>query len=265
MKFKIIIIALNLRKFNLIGLQTKIRVGAVSYLNTKPLIYGFEKGMMKEEVDLLIDYPSKIGSMLLNNEIDVGLVPVAIIPEMKEHYIISDYCIGSDGEVASVCLFSEAPLEKVQKILLDYQSRTSVSLLKVLIKEYWKIDVAFENTYGDYSSKICGATAGLVIGDRALAQRKISPYIYDLGLEWKNFTGLPFVFAAWISNKHLSDKFIYSFNEANNFGLNRINDVIKDYSDSSFDLKKYYSRYISFELDKKKLNGLKTFLQKLKA
>ncbi len=87
-------VALNLRKIKVIGLQTKIRVGAVSYLNTKPLLYGFEHGMMAEQVEVKIDYPSKIASMLLENDIDVGLVPVAVIPEMKEHYIISDYCIG---------------------------------------------------------------------------------------------------------------------------------------------------------------------------
>jgi chorismate dehydratase len=78
-------------------LQRKIRVGAVSYLNTKPLVYGFEQGMMADSVDLKIDFPSKIASMLLEDEIDVGLVPVAIIPELKEYNIISDYCNGFDG------------------------------------------------------------------------------------------------------------------------------------------------------------------------
>ena len=141
-------------------METKVRVGAVSYLNTKPLIYGIEKGMIKDEAELLIDYPSKIAGMLLDDKIDVGLVPVAILPKMKEHYIISDYCIGSVGEVASVCLFSEVPLYDIETILLDYQSRTSVALLKVLIKEYWKLDVDFEDTSGDYQSKISGTTAG---------------------------------------------------------------------------------------------------------
>src|SRR5690242_3308024 len=159
--------------------------------------------MVKDEADLLIDYPSKIASMLLEDKIDVGLVPVAIIPEMKEYHIISDYCIGSVGKVASVCLFSDVLLDKIETILLDYQSRTSVALLKVLTREYWKLNVVFKNTSGNYQSKISGTTAGLVIGDRALQQRKISPFIYDLGEEWKRFTGFPFVFAAWISNKKL--------------------------------------------------------------
>ncbi len=244
-------------------MQKKIRVGAVSYLNTKPLIYGFEHGMMKDQVDLIIDYPSKIASMLLKNEIDIGLVPVAIIPEMKEHYIISVYCIGSISEVASVCLFSEVPLDKIERVLLDYQSRTSVELLKILIKNYWTIKVSFENASGNYRSRISGTTAGLVIGDRALQQRKVSPYIYDLGSEWKNFTGFPFVFAAWISNKKLNENFISEFNAANAFGLNNLENVVKENPVSVFNLHHYYTDCISFTLDEGKKKGLELFLKML--
>lgn len=244
-------------------MQKKIRIGAVSYLNTKPLIYGIEKGMIKEDAELLIDYPSKIGSMLLEDEIDVGLVPVAIIPEMQEHYIISDYCIGSVGAVASVCLFSEVPLNKIKTVLLDYQSRTSVALLKVLIKDFWKIDVAFEETSGNYQSKISGTTAGLVIGDRALQQRKTSSFIYDLSEEWEKFTDLPFVFAAWISNKKLDEDFIKKFNEANAFGLRKIDEVVSENHYNVFDLHHYYKDCISFDLDEEKRKALELFLGKL--
>lgn len=244
-------------------MEKKIRIGAVSYLNTKPLIYGFEIGMMNEKVDLLIDYPSKIATMLLNDEIDVGLVPVAVIPEMKEHYIISDYCIGSNGGVASVCLFSEVPLSEIKTILLDYQSRTSVALLKVLIKEYWKLDVIFRNTSSDYQSAISGTTAGLIIGDRALMQRKNSRFIFDLGEAWKNFTGLPFVFAAWVSNKILAADTIQHFNETNAFGLNKIEEVVDQNSSKDFDLRHYYKDCISFEMDENKKKGLRMFLEKL--
>jgi chorismate dehydratase len=233
-------------------------------LNTKPLIFGFENGLMKDNVDLIIDYPSKIAGMLLKDELDVGLVPVAIIPELNEWHVISDYCIGSVGEVASVCLFSEVPMNEIETILLDYQSRTSVALLKILIKEYWKINVMFEETTENYQSKISGTTAGLVIGDRALQQRKISPYIYDLGLEWKNFTGLPFVFAAWISNKKLNEVFIKDFNEANAFGLNQIDKVVKENPYKTFDLKHYYTDCISFQLDENKKKGLELFIEKIK-
>src|SRR6185312_8778757 len=220
-------------------------------------------GMMNEEVDLLIDYPSKIAAMLLSDEIDLGLMPVAVIPEMKEHYIISDYCIGSEGEVASVCLFSQVPLYDIKTILLDYQSRTSVALLKVLIKEYWKINVVFQNTSNGYQSEISGTTAGLIIGDRALMHRKKSHFIFDLGEEWKNFTGLPFVYAAWVSNKKLDSDLIQRFNEANAFGLNKIDEVVHENPYKDFDLHHYYTDCISFEMDENKKKGLRFFLEQL--
>ncbi|HEY8688016.1 MAG TPA: menaquinone biosynthesis protein [Chitinophagaceae bacterium] len=246
-------------------MDKKIRVGAVSYLNTKPLIYGFKDEEIKNKADLIVEYPSRIAAMLVNDEIDVGLVPVAVIPELKEHYIISDYCIGCDGEVGSVCLFSEVPLEKIEKVLMDYQSRTSVDLLKILIKQYWKIDPIFLSTSEDYRKNIKGTTAGLVIGDRALEQRKNSKYIYDLGEEWKKYTGLPFVFAAWISNKKLDESFIDVFNKANLIGLQQIDKVINENPYQLFDLKSYYTEYINYYLDEKARKGLDLFLSSLKS
>lgn len=218
---------------------------------------------MKDEVDLVLDYPSRIAQMLINDDIDAGLVPVSIIPELKEHYIISDYCISCDGEVGSVCLFSEVPLASIRKILLDYQSRTSVELLKILIKDYWKITPEIEKASYDYQSHIRGSTAGLVIGDRAFEQRKISSYIFDLGLEWKNYTGLPFVFAAWVSNKKLGKSFLNSFNNANLFGLQNIDEVIKLNATDLFDLNLYYNHHIKYEFNAVKKDVMYTFLERL--
>ena len=244
-------------------LKRKIRVGAVNYLNTKPLVYGFEQGMMKDEIDLIMNYPSRIATMLINDEIDVGLVPVTIIPELKEHYLIADYCIGCDGEVGSVCLFSDVPLSKIEKVLLDYESKTSIELLKILLKEYWQINPVLEFTYKDFRKEINGFTAGLVIGDRALEQRKISAFIFDLGLEWKKFTGLPFVFAAWISNKKLDASFIKSFNKANLMGLQNIDKVVKENASNLFDLNLYYNNYINYELNDSKTKVMYNFLERL--
>jgi chorismate dehydratase len=156
--------------------------------------------------------------MLVNDEIDVGLVPVAIIPLLKEAHIITDYCIGTEGDVASVALFSEVPVEEITTVLLDYQSRTSVNLAKILLKEYWKKDVALVDAKEDFRSAIKGTTAAIVIGDRALEQRKQSAYVYDLGTAWKAHTGLPFVFAAWVANKELGAAFEDAFNRANAYG-----------------------------------------------
>ena len=235
----------------------------MSYLNTKPLIYGFEKGIMKEEVELLMDYPANIASMLLNDEIDIGLVPVAILPALKEYYLISDYCIACDGEVASVCLFSEVPFNEIKTILLDYQSKTSVALLKILLKEHWNIEPKLVDAQKGYELSISGTTAGLVIGDRALEQRNKSKYCYDLGQAWKELTGLPFVFAVWVSNKPVDKQFIEKFNMTNDLGITHIEEVIKLSNFLSFDLKLYYTKYIKYIIDNKKQNGLNEFLNRI--
>lgn len=239
----------------------KIRVGAVSYLNTKPLVHGLEKGMMKDVVELTYGYPGKIAQALMDDTIDVGLVPVAIIPDMKDYHLVADYCIAADGPVASVCLFSDVPLEEITTVLLDYQSRTSVLLVQYLLKEYWKLDPTFKKTGIDFISEIKGTTAAVVIGDRAFKQRKVSPYIYDLAEAWKNHTGLPFVFAAWVSNKPLLEAFITRFNAANQYGLDRLNEVIAENPYADFDLEKYYTQFIRYRLDDTKRKGLHEFLR----
>jgi chorismate dehydratase len=241
----------------------KIKVGAVSYLNTKPLIYGFENGMMPDEIELLFDFPANIARQLLNDQIDVGLVPVAALPAMQEFHIISDYCIGCDGAVASVCLFSDVPLQDIKTILLDYQSRTSVALLKILIKEHWKITPEFIAAEKGFEQNIKGTTAGLVIGDRAFKQIPVSKYHYDLGLAWKEMTGLPFVFAAWVSNKKMTAEFINSFNAATSLGLQNIDTIVSAINYKEADLNDYYKNKISFLLDDKKKAALQLFLSKL--
>jgi len=241
----------------------KIKVGTVSYLNAKPLIWGFEQGMMSDRVELIPDYPSRIAAMLVDDEIDLGLVPVAIIPRLKDSYIISDYCIGAEGEVASVCLFSDVPLEEVEEVLLDYQSRTSVSLARLLLKEYWKLNPVLTDAKEDFRKHIKGRTAGLVIGDRAFEQRPLSAYRYDLGQAWKQHTGLPFVFAAWIANKKLDAGFITDFNKATGMGLQHLEDVIAQYPCSLFDIRKYYTQHISYQLTDEKRKGLGLFLTRM--
>ena len=242
-----------------------IRVAAVDYLNTKPLIYGFEQGMMADNMSLVVDYPAKIASMLMNDEVDLGLVPVAVIPLLKESYIISDYCIGCNGEVASVCLFSEVPLSEIENVILDYQSRTSVALFSVLLSEYWKLAPQLIGGSKGFEEQINGTTAGLVIGDRALKQRKRSKYIYDLGTAWKEMTGLPFVFAAWIANKKLPEDFITSFNNAAGEGFYHIDEIVAANPFPDYSLKEYYLKNIDYRLNEEKREALDKFLTYLKS
>lgn len=241
----------------------KIKVGAVSYLNTKPLIYGFEQGGMKDEIDLVIDYPANIAGYLQQDKIDVGLVPVAILPTLKSYHIISDYGIACDGAVASVCLFSEVPVTEIKSIFLDYQSKTSVALLKILLKEHWKISPELIEGNNNFVMEIGGTAAGLVIGDRALIQRQHSKFTYDLGLAWKELTGLPFVFAAWVSNKPLPESFCKAFNETTKIGLTHIKAIVAANPFDSFDLEDYYNNFIKFPINSRMHEALTLFLNKL--
>ncbi len=247
------------RKIN--ELNKTIKVGAVSYLNTKPLIYGFKHGHKVPGMKLIEEYPSKVATMLLNDEIDIGLVPVAIIPKLKEYYIITDYCIGAEGPVASVCIFSDVHINNVEKVLLDYQSKTSVALAKILLKQYWRISPKLEDTVKDFRNHIKGTTAGIVIGDRAFEQRNQSTYIYDLAEAWIDMTSLPFVFAAWIANKKLPEDFVMLFNEGNKMGLENIDKVVAENLYHDYDLNTYFRKNISYQFTRKKMEGLEKFLE----
>jgi chorismate dehydratase len=203
-----------------------------------------------------------LAEMLVKGEIDVGLIPVAAIPDLQSWHIAGNYCIGTEGEIASVCLFSEVPMNEIKKVYLDYQSRSSIALLQWLMKEYWGINPEIIHAADEsYRQKIKDTTAGLVIGDRALEQRKISTFIYDLGSEWRAITGLPFVFATWVSTEKLPDDFIQMFDEANASGLEHIDEIIKQTPFDIYDLKKYYTLHVSYKLDERKKQGMKRFLQ----
>lgn len=214
-------------------------------------------------MELTLDYPAKIAQQLIDGEVDVALIPVAVLPKMKEFHIISDFCIGAEGPVASVCLFSEVPLHEIKRIYLDYQSRTSVALLKLLIRDYWQLNVEFVETSDSYQELIKGTDAGLVIGDRALEQRKVSPYIYDLSEAWTRFTSLPFVFAAWVSNKPLPTDFIQEFNNATSIGIHDIPAIVAAHPYPVYDLTVYYTQNISYPLTPSKRQGMQRFLSYL--
>jgi chorismate dehydratase len=245
-------------------LDRKIKVSAVSYLNTKPLLYGIEHHAVLQEIDLVLEYPSLIARRLQEDTTDIGLVPVAAIPSIPNARIISDYGIGADGKVASVCIFSKVPMEQIEKVYLDYQSRTSVRLAQVLLKQYWNKNVEFLPAPENYIDLVADNTAAVIIGDRALEQLGNFEYIYDLAEHWKLFTGLPFIFAAWVANKDLPESFIRQFNEANALGLEHLDEVIAQNPYPVYDLNVYYKENILYRLDDEKRKGLALFLEYIK-
>ena len=239
---------------------------AVSYLNTKPFLYGIFQSTIQNQITLSLDIPSVCAAKLASGEADLGLVPVAVIPQLKTTHIISDYCIGAVGAVKTVCIYSDVPLENVRALYLDYHSRTSVALTQLLLEKHWHLSPILLNSTEGYIDNIGGTTAGLVIGDKTIGLDKRFKYVYDLGEIWQQYTGgMPFVFAAWVSNRKLPFDFIQAFNKALQLGLAHIPQLIYilPTQEAGFDLKEYFTHHISYDLDAAKKLALQRFLTEI--
>ena len=242
----------------------KLRLTAVSYLNTKPFIYGIFRSTLSEHIELSLDIPSVCAQKLASGAVDLALAPVAILPQLKEAYLVSDYCIGAAGPVKTVCIFSEKPLEEISHIFLDFHSKTSATLAPILCREYWGVNPKFLPATAGFEKQIGGNTAGLIIGDRTIGMDQRFPLVYDLGEAWLKWTGKPFVFAAWVSTRPLSKDFIAQFNAALRMGIAHIPELTKIIPEiPDFDVESYFRNNISYELDEAKWQGLNHFLNLL--
>ena len=244
----------------------KIKISIVSYLNSKPFILALDSAELNDEIEISLDIPSDCASKLLDGRVDIGLVPVTIIPKLSKARIISDYCIAADGKVGSVLLLSNVPMSEIQGIYLDYQSRTSVQLVRILADKLWKIKPEWLSTDPGYEKQILGKTAGVIIGDRALVEKNKFLYVYDLAEDWKKLTGLPFVFACWIANKDIDVQVLKKLNTALSNTLNFIPEVVAmhaEYGISKKDTEIYFAENIQYFLNDKKREGLDLFLKYL--
>lgn len=237
-----------------------IKVAIVNYLNTTPFIYGLKHGPLNEKIQLIECIPAECASLYQSGMVDLSLVPVGAMNQDLDHRI-SDFGIASDGPVASVCILSEVPLDKITSVYLDYQSRTSILLARLLFNKFWKLNPVFLNAEAGYETDIKGNKAGVVIGDRALALKSRYAYVFDLGQAWKEYTALPFVYAVWLQTTILSSEFIELFNQSLAFGVNSISAILKDHTPTQQEmLSKYFSENIRYLLTPDYDQGLDRFL-----
>ncbi len=245
----------------------KLKVSAVSYLNTKPFLYGLENSELFQDIDLELHIPSEGADCLREGRADIGLIPVAVLPELSGYRVITDTCIGAEGDVETVVLFAKKPLDQIDTVLLDFHSRTSAQLVQVLFREYWRQEVRFEAAEKGYEARIEGNTAGLVIGDRVFEWRSRFEYQYDLAGAWFDCYQLPFTFAVWVATEHVSEDQIARFSNALSYGIDNIPAVAAIWQDSSrsnFDLEAYLKDKISYNFDRAKRTALKKFLSLIK-
>jgi len=243
------------------------KLSIVNYYNTTPFVYALKHKPLSGNHLFEYDIPSVCAKKLKNKQVDIGLVPVAILPQLDNYQIVSDYCIGADGIVDSVKLFAKKPLNELTHVLLDYQSRTSVTLVQVLNKYFWKKNIEFVQATEGFETKINDTTGAVIIGDRTFGLTETDfPYQYDLSEEWKKYTGLPFVFACWVSNTDIDTDFINEFNSSLAFGVNHIKEAVAEFPNNTkgFDAYDYLKNKISYQFNDAKKQALAKFLELMK-
>jgi len=219
----------------------------------------------KDKWEISVDPPGEIARKLSLGHADVGLVPVAAIPGMKQARLINSYGIAANGPVNSVFLFSRRPIHEIQQVLLDFESRTSVALVRVLARNFWKINCDFVPAYEGYENLIQGHTAGVIIGDRAIRAMLDFEYRYDLSEAWKQMTSLPFVFARWVSCVELENREIAEFTNALQRGLEQkdllLLRLIEEQNWNPEFIIKYLKESILYKIDEDAERGMRLFLE----
>ena len=243
--------------------MTPLRLGAVSYLNTKPLVYGLDA--FPDQFDVRFDVPSKCATLLHEGALDLGLIP-AIEYLRGDYRIVPNVSIASDGAVATVALFTRTPLPQVRTIALDLSSRTSVALTRVLCAMHWRIAPSFSPAEPDLDAMLARADAALVIGDPAFeidpGKRGVTKI--DLGTEWKTMTGLPFVYAMWVGRPGAATPaHCRMLQESRDRGVAHLADIAREVSGGDADVERrslvYLRDNLRYGLDDRELAGLRRF------
>lgn len=247
------------------GDSMPIRLGAVSYLNTRPLVQGLERET--DRFELRFDVPAKCAELLHANEVDLGLIPSIEYPG-HDYRIVPGMSIASDGPVASVALFSKVPTGRITSIALDTSSRTSVALLRVLCARWFAIAPQLVRMPPDLDRMLRKCDAALVIGDNALFtdHEALGLEKIDLGEEWIGMTGRPFVYAFWAGRPDVvGPDDVRALQLARDRGLTATDtigqDMFPDNPERAARAGLYLRENVKYDLGEPEIAGLRQFYQ----
>jgi chorismate dehydratase len=246
--------------------SAKIRIGAVSYLNTRPLVFGLEQGLAENRIELSYAVPARLTDRMIAGDLDIALMPVIELAKMPELEIVPGLAIGTSGPSRSVLLVSRQPIEDVKSIALDAESRTSNALVQVLCDRVWKIAPQFSAGHRGLDEALLECDAAVQIGDKALfADPPAGTVVYDLGGVWSAAMGMPFVFAAWFCRPGVIDREIYeALHESKRRGVKTIGPIAEDYTWRGQQYpqlsKDYLEKNIRFRLGSAELDAMRKFL-----
>lgn len=241
----------------------KVRVGAVTYLNARPLVFSLAR--IAPRADIVVDLPSRLADALAAGRLDVAMIPSIEYVRTPGYSIISDACIACDGAVRSVKLYGRVPVERVRTLALDEGSRTSAALVRILLKERFGVSpetwpLPIGASLGDTT-----ADAVLLIGDRGMLPGGNGfEFEWDLGQEWLQWTGLPFVFSMWIARPGVDLHGIEAaLTAARDDGIGRLEEIARDAAPAvgipEADCLSYLRDHLTFHLHQQQRQGLEHF------
>jgi chorismate dehydratase len=241
-------------------MSEKIRIGAVSYLNTKPLVFQLET--LASQAEVILDYPSRLADQLTHGQLDVALIPVIEYFRAGNYRLVPNIAIASNGPVLSVTLFSRVPWGEIKRVALDEGSRTSAALAQVLLRKKYNVSPEVRPLPLEQNAEIADADAVLLIGDRAMhACLPGFRYAFDLGQEWHDWTGLPFVYAAWAVRPGVDlGPVLDALHEAKRRGIENVGAIAaREAPQLGLDAgycRRYLANIIRFDLGPRELAGL---------
>lgn len=242
---------------------SRIRVGAVTYLNSKPLIEGLDR--LGPGIELVLDYPSRLADDLARGRLDVALIPSVEAFSDPDYEVVSNACVATHGPVFSVKLYSRVPPGQIRTLSLDEGSRTSAALAQVMLNERFGVQPQLSRLPLGTPLKNIKADALVVIGDRAMHPPEETFHtVWDLGEEWLNWTGLPFVFAMWVAraDARLGD-LPQQLDHARDLGLRNVHRIARQGAATlqlPEDLAlRYLQHNLHFHLGSAELQGLQLF------
>jgi chorismate dehydratase len=251
-------------------MAAKLRLSAISFLNTAPLMWDFEhEAALARDFDVRYTVPSICAQQLRSGEADIGIIPVISYHTIPDLAIVPGVSIAAKGPVRSILLISKLPIDEVKTIAADVSSRTSVALCRVLLRKWFGGQRNFLALEPDVDAMLQQADAALIIGDPALTADRARYICYDLAEEWTRHTGKPFVFAFWtVRNAALKGRKLdlaRIFQQSRDHGLEHVAEIARAWAPrigiSEADVKSYLTQNIDYGLDADKLDGMRLFFE----
>lgn len=243
-----------------------IKLGAVPFLNVRPLVYALEEGLIKNDFEIVYENPSRLSSLLFEKKVDLGLIPVAELLKRDIYRIVPNVSISSNGEVASVVLLSKKSVGEIKTVAVDSRSQSSSSLLRIILERFNNINPGYVERNPD-DNFLDGVDAGMYIGNAGLRMRHSPPGGYkviDLGEVWTKETGLPFVYAVYAVGEGVNlGKNLEALEMAKVMGLKLTKRIAKIYANeinlSENICYEYLTERIHYNLGDKEIEGINAF------